>query len=111
MALSWGRGFALYKAPHREKAGGTGYTQGPGRGPTWAEGPVVSSVLQLRAQWHASTQECGGEVSNQRDGPVLCVSNQLKSLGLREVKNLPKGPQLVNITARIFSQADLPSKG
>lgn len=39
------------------------------------------------------------------------ASHQRKSLGLREVKKRPKGPQVVSIAARIFSQADLPSKG
>ena len=66
---------------------------------------MASGVLQLRAQWHH--QRSG----TWREGLEPRVCNQLKTLELREVKNLPKGPQPVSITARSFTQGDLSSKG
>lgn len=57
MAPSWGGGCDLYEAPHREKAGGTRCRRGPWGGPTWAEGPVASGVLQL---WPQGPQERAG---------------------------------------------------
>lgn len=66
---------------------------------------MASGVLQLRAQRHHQPSGTWGE------GLEPCISNQLKTLELREVKNLPKGPQLVSIIARSFTQGDLSSKG